>query len=609
MVSGTELTPTSPKPENPYVMTTQAALPQAALLFNNSKDSRWLTLEVCREFQRNRCTRTEEECKFAHPPPHVDQQNGRVMCCFDSIKGKCQRKEPPCKYLHPPQHLKEQLLQNGRQNLAIKYHWNQVLAQNQIAAQMPTAAPLMPSMTGIPGMPGMAGPIPSPYLYNQYPGMPGAPMPAGIGQLPLQFAVSQALAQIPSSSASSTTPTANGQKAPRADRLEVCTEFSKDGSCPVPESECDKAHPPDYVLTENDLAIVCMDFVKGKCSREHCKYYHPTAKLLARVNQNRAAVAAVNQANTHAAQQALSQVLAAAALHQPPAVQTPQSLLGLGHGHSASVAPAAALSAAVSQASQAQMNPYGVYHNALGMHAGLGAGLTGAYQSGLANPMASAGQLSAAAAGSATGASLQAAAASAASPDSVLSQQQQQAKKRPRDDELLLSMQGMPGVGIPMKRPALDAKGGLVFNPAAYPQFAYAQQQPTYVPSVSSAQVASSPYQLLSNGTAGGSVNGDQSTAAGPAPRIQLMSNNVDNVNYYDDNSQLLDTLPVCRDYRSGQCNRPTCKYIHLLDDHVEVSDGKVTVCRDNVKNKCLRSNCKYFHLPWYVLLRPTQNQ
>ncbi|XP_067947952.1 muscleblind-like protein isoform X6 [Watersipora subatra] len=520
MVSGTELTPTSPKPENPYVMTTQAALPQAALLFNNSKDSRWLTLEVCREFQRNRCTRTEEECKFAHPPPHVDQQNGRVMCCFDSIKGKCQRKEPPCKYLHPPQHLKEQLLQNGRQNLAIKYHWNQVLAQNQIAAQMPTAAPLMPSMTGIPGMPGMAGPIPSPYLYNQYPGMPGAPMPAGIGQLPLQFAVSQgapaapaatlesqALAQIPSSSASSTTPTANGQKAPRADRLE------------------------------------------------------------------------------------------------------PQSLLGLGHGHSASVAPAAALSAAVSQASQAQMNPYGVYHNALGMHAGLGAGLTGAYQSGLANPMASAGQLSAAAAGSATGASLQAAAASAASPDSVLSQQQQQAKKRPRDDELLLSMQGMPGVGIPMKRPALDAKGGLVFNPAAYPQFAYAQQQPTYVPSVSSAQVASSPYQLLSNGTAGGSVNGDQSTAAGPAPRIQLMSNNVDNVNYYDDNSQLLDTLPVCRDYRSGQCNRPTCKYIHLLDDHVEVSDGKVTVCRDNVKNKCLRSNCKYFHLPWYVLLRPTQNQ
>ncbi|KAF6026998.1 hypothetical protein EB796_014681 [Bugula neritina] len=73
-------------PDNSYTnMTSQTAIPQA-LLFNSSKDSRWLTLEVCREFQRNRCTRTEEECKFAHPPPHVDQQNGRVMCCFDSIK-------------------------------------------------------------------------------------------------------------------------------------------------------------------------------------------------------------------------------------------------------------------------------------------------------------------------------------------------------------------------------------------------------------------------------------------------------------------------------------------------------------------------------------------
>ena len=52
----------------------------------NMKDSRWLTLEVCREYQRNKCTRSDVECKFAHPPPHVEVQNGRVTCCFDSIK-------------------------------------------------------------------------------------------------------------------------------------------------------------------------------------------------------------------------------------------------------------------------------------------------------------------------------------------------------------------------------------------------------------------------------------------------------------------------------------------------------------------------------------------
>lgn len=84
------------------------------------KDSRWLTLEVCREFARSKCSRADDECKYAHPPPHVDVHNGRVTCCFDSIKGKCQRKDPPCKYLHPPQHLKEILLQNGRQNLIYK---------------------------------------------------------------------------------------------------------------------------------------------------------------------------------------------------------------------------------------------------------------------------------------------------------------------------------------------------------------------------------------------------------------------------------------------------------------------------------------------------------
>lgn len=84
------------------------------------KDSRWLTLELCREFQRGKCSRSDTECKYAHPPPHVEVQNGRVVCCYDSIKGKCQRKEPPCKYLHPPQHLKEQLLQNGRNNLLMK---------------------------------------------------------------------------------------------------------------------------------------------------------------------------------------------------------------------------------------------------------------------------------------------------------------------------------------------------------------------------------------------------------------------------------------------------------------------------------------------------------
>ncbi|KPJ11741.1 Protein muscleblind [Papilio machaon] len=59
----------------------------------NGKDSRWLQLEVCREFQRNKCSRPDTECKFAHPPATVEVQNGRVTACYDSIKINHMRNE------------------------------------------------------------------------------------------------------------------------------------------------------------------------------------------------------------------------------------------------------------------------------------------------------------------------------------------------------------------------------------------------------------------------------------------------------------------------------------------------------------------------------------
>jgi hypothetical protein len=121
----------------------------------NIKDSRWLQVEVCREFQRGQCSRTDQECKFAHPPPHVDIQNGKVTACYDSIKGRCTRDNPKCKYLHPPQHLKDQLLINGRNNLALK---NLLVSQltNPTATMVNPAANIgltqMPSAAMIPGV-------------------------------------------------------------------------------------------------------------------------------------------------------------------------------------------------------------------------------------------------------------------------------------------------------------------------------------------------------------------------------------------------------------------------------------------------------------------------
>uniref|UniRef100_A0AAV2LAT3 C3H1-type domain-containing protein n=1 Tax=Knipowitschia caucasica TaxID=637954 RepID=A0AAV2LAT3_KNICA len=57
-----------------------------ALNIASIRDTKWLTLEVCRQFQRGTCSRSDEECKFAHPPKSCTVDNGRVIACFDSLK-------------------------------------------------------------------------------------------------------------------------------------------------------------------------------------------------------------------------------------------------------------------------------------------------------------------------------------------------------------------------------------------------------------------------------------------------------------------------------------------------------------------------------------------
>ena len=51
------------------------------------RDSSWLELDVCREFLRDSCSRTAEECKYAHPTGSVVIKDGnKVTCCFDYLK-------------------------------------------------------------------------------------------------------------------------------------------------------------------------------------------------------------------------------------------------------------------------------------------------------------------------------------------------------------------------------------------------------------------------------------------------------------------------------------------------------------------------------------------
>ncbi|XP_040358449.1 muscleblind-like protein 1 [Ixodes scapularis] len=288
----------------------------------NVKDSRWLQLEVCREYQRNKCSRQDAECKFAHPPPNVEVQNGRVIACYDSIKGRCNREKPPCKYFHPPQHLKDQLLINGRNHLALK---NALLQQMPLQAMLPGQLPTA---------------VVSPYWYLGHAQRQHQQQQQQQQQLQQQQQQSYALfngSLAAAATAKATTnpymaaltsmPTASSfgpyltpspclpgmmtadaaplsvmpaslvspQKVARTDRLEVCREFQR-GTCKRPETECRFGHPPEHVAVDSgDGAVtVCMDFVKGRCSRDQCRYFHPPPHLQAQLKatQSRAGAAA-----------------------------------------------------------------------------------------------------------------------------------------------------------------------------------------------------------------------------------------------------------------------------------------------------------------------------
>ncbi|XP_047187813.1 muscleblind-like protein 1 isoform X18 [Scophthalmus maximus] len=268
-----------------------------AMNMAHMRDTKWLTLEVCREFQRGTCSRTDQECKFAHPAKSCQVDNGRVIACFDSLKGRCSREN--CKYLHPPPHLKTQLEINGRNNLIQQKNMAMLAQQMQLAnAMMPgTQLPPMPMFSMAPGMAtnasaaaALASAAFNPYLSPVSPSM----MPQEIlPNTPVLMTSSPNVSQVPNAAA------AAAQKLLRTDRLEVCREYQR-GNCSRGENDCRFAHPADSTMidTNDNTVTVCMDYIKGRCSREKCKYFHPPAHLQAKI---KATQHQVNQATAAAA--------------------------------------------------------------------------------------------------------------------------------------------------------------------------------------------------------------------------------------------------------------------------------------------------------------------
>lgn len=221
------------------------------------------TVEVCREFTRQRCQRSETECRYAHPPPHVETINGRVTCCVDSIKGRCQREK--CRYYHPPPQIGEHVLRGappprgdrggggpgpgprynemGMGDVGVNPYLATALRGYKSALD---AALNAASWLAQPGG-GGGGPYDGP-------GGPGGP--GGLGGRP--------------------------ERSARTDGIEVCKEFLR-GRCTRQENDCRFAHPPDNITIGVDNTVTaCIDFIKGRCQRDPCRYFHPPDHLAAR---------------------------------------------------------------------------------------------------------------------------------------------------------------------------------------------------------------------------------------------------------------------------------------------------------------------------------------
>ena len=71
----------------------------------------------------------------------------------------------------------------------------------------------------------------------------------------------------------------------------MCSDFQH-GQCLYNADACPFAHPQAHCPLDTDgLVTVCVDYVKGKCMRETCKYFHPPEHLVAQLKAAKAQTA------------------------------------------------------------------------------------------------------------------------------------------------------------------------------------------------------------------------------------------------------------------------------------------------------------------------------
>ncbi|XP_030837868.1 uncharacterized protein LOC752094 isoform X6 [Strongylocentrotus purpuratus] len=162
----------------------------------------------------------------------------------------------------------------------------------------------------------------------------------------------------------------------------------------------------------------------------------------------------------------------------------------------------------------------------------------------------------------------------------------------PSDDALLQTLSGLAP-----PPPKKITAGGLghhqgaghmmnFFSPSQFP-YHHPQLGPAMMASHQHTPVVPTPFPVMPS-----------MAQQGPGQSIPLFAPMMPTQVHPTRHPQSNETIPVCRDFKSGSCKRPSCKYAHVTEDYVELVDGKVTLCRDAVRGKCLRATCKYYHAP-----------
>lgn len=230
---------------------------------NDYREIKERSMEVCRDFVRSRCSRSDLECRFAHPPNYVEVRDGRVIVCFDFTKNRCKRTSPPCKYFHPPDHLLAEGAAGSRRN-------DDYYGSNKPASGGGGFGSVDSYYSGNYGL--------TPYLANalgNYKAALDAAMPWMGGGGGSGGGDQQQRSSFRSGN--------GGSFDSRSDKIEVCREFKR-SKCN--RDECRFAHPPEHIKVGYDNYVTyCMDFVNGRCSRDTCRYFHPPPHIMDRLNR------------------------------------------------------------------------------------------------------------------------------------------------------------------------------------------------------------------------------------------------------------------------------------------------------------------------------------